>query len=328
MKTINNILAIASIALSLTACSSDNESTSNNEGKEYPISLSVGIGDLSVVTRAESTTIGSPTSTPLTSGDLGLFITKNGEKSGTGKYLCDNTGFEYDDTAGWICGHKYYWASDDAKINYIAYYPYQYEDAIIDTYNKTIKWDVSTQSATEPYRQFPNLDLLYEKKDNVENKLTGDDAHSIAITLAHVCSKLTVNVSRLGSEITSGTKISGIKINNIDVEGTFFLDTGAWSSNDNNQTSSISMVDVTPSTINDGDPIKTYEAILIPQTALTTLMITLSNNATYQLSIPNQEYKMGTHYTITIQVGQDQVGLGEINQTPWKEETGGNLTAQ
>ena len=123
MKTINNILAIASIALSLTACSSDNESTSNNEGKEYPISLSVGIGDLSVVTRAESTTIGS--TTPLTSGDLGLYIIKNGDKSVTDKYLCDNskfTGSTAENVTTWS-GQTYYWASDDATIDYIAYMP-------------------------------------------------------------------------------------------------------------------------------------------------------------------------------------------------------------
>ena len=69
MKKLHNILAVTAIALTFTACSSDNESTSNNEGKEYPISLSVGIGDLSVVTRAGST--------QLTSGDLGLYIIKN-----------------------------------------------------------------------------------------------------------------------------------------------------------------------------------------------------------------------------------------------------------
>ena len=70
----NNILAIAAIALTFTACSNDNDITTNNEGKDTPISLSVGVGELSVVTRAENTAT-------LTDGELGLYITKNGEKT-------------------------------------------------------------------------------------------------------------------------------------------------------------------------------------------------------------------------------------------------------
>ena len=48
----NNIIAIAAIALTFTACSNDNDFTTNNEGKDTPISLSVGVGELSVVTRS------------------------------------------------------------------------------------------------------------------------------------------------------------------------------------------------------------------------------------------------------------------------------------
>ena len=331
MKKLHNILAVAAIALTFTACSSDNESTSNNEGKEYPISLSVGIGDLSVVTRAGSTTIGSSENTPttLTSGSLGLFITRNGDKSVIGKYLCNNSNFVYS-SSGWNCTTTYYWASDNATIDYIAYYPYQSDNNVIETSNKTITWDVTNQAATATGAQFPALDLLYQKKDNVSNNLTGDDAHKIAILLGHVCSKLTVKVSKLGSEIASGTTISDIKINNIDATGKFDLNAGTWSDNNNEQTSSISMVDVTPSTINDGDPIHVREAILIPQNLPSaSLSITLNSGAVYQLALPtSQVFDMGKNYTITIQVGQDKVELGNITQTPWTEVNGGNLTAQ
>ena len=44
MKKLHNILAVTAIALTFTACSSDNDNPANNDGKEYPISLSVGIG--------------------------------------------------------------------------------------------------------------------------------------------------------------------------------------------------------------------------------------------------------------------------------------------
>lgn len=321
MKTINNILAIASIALSLTACSSDNESTSNNEGKEYPISLSVGIGDLSVVTRAESTTIGSTTSTPLTSGNLGLYIIKNGDKSGTGKYLCNNSKFigsTAENVTTWS-GQTYYWASDNATIEYIAYMPYKdggltKNPTSATDYEYKIDWNVASENAP---------DLLWQTA-TATNSATN---HSVDITLGHACSKLTVNVSKLGSEIVSTDEnpvtVSKIEINGMAAKGTFnFTTAGEWS--DLGVATSYAMKSAPTTAGNKA----TYEAILIPQTAAATLMITLSNNATYQLTIPEQEYKMGTHYTITIQVGQDQVGLGGITQTAWDTVSGGDLTAQ
>ena len=71
-----------------------------------------------------------------------------------------------------------------------------------------------------------------------------------------------------------------------------------------------------------------YEAILIPQEAVMILETQILNGAAYQLTIPSQKYEMGTHYTITIQVGQDQVNFGSITQTPWEAVYGGGLIAE
>ena len=146
MKNIHNILAVAAIALTFTACSSDNDNSAESS-KEYPISLSVGISDLSVVTRAENTR--------LTSGELGLYITRNGEKTLEGKYLCNNAKFTYDD--GWSCTNTFYWAADNATIDYVAYHPYQ--STVTGNY---ISWDVTDQSSV-------NRDLLYENATGVAN---------------------------------------------------------------------------------------------------------------------------------------------------------------
>ena len=303
----NNIIAIAAIALTFTACSNDNDFTTNNEGKDTPISLSVGVGELSVVTRAESNT-----TTPLTTGALGLYITKNEEKNVIGKYLCNNAKFTYSNS-GWTCGTTYYWAADNATIDYVAYHPYQ--SSISGNF---ISWDVTNQSSG-------NLDLLYENATGVAN----NDNHSIAITLGHVCSKLVVNVSKLGSEIASGT-ISSIKIAGLKAKGNFYLladtnnghDAGSWVPDVN--PADIGMKSITA---NEGMN-STYEAILIPQTAPFTLTIRLSDNSEYQLAVPSHAFAAGTCYTLTIQVGQDKVNLGSITQTPWSEENGGYLTAQ
>ena len=302
----NNIIAIAAIALTFTACSNDNDFTTNNEGKDTPISLSVGVGELSVVTRAES-----GTTTPLTTGALGLYITKNGDKNIIDKYLCNNAQFTYNN--GWSCGTTYYWAADNATIDYVAYHPYQ--SSISGNF---ISWDVTNQSSG-------NLDLLYQNASNVANT----DSHSIDITLGHVCSKLVVNVSKLGSEIASGT-ISSIKIAGLKAKGNFYLlaDTnnghgaGSWDPDVN--PADIGMKSITA---NEGMN-STYEAILIPQTAPFTLTISLSNNSEYQLAVPSQTFAAGTCYTLTIQVGQDKVTIGNITQTPWQDVSGGDLTAQ
>ena len=304
----NNILAIAAIALTFTACSNDNDITTNNEGKDTPISLSVGVGELSVVTRAENTT-----TTPLTTGALGLYITKNGEKTLVGKYLCNNAKFTYSNS-GWTCGTTYYWAADNATIDYVAYHPYQ-----LSISGNFISWDVTNQSSG-------NLDLLYENATGVAN----NDNHSIAITLGHVCSKLVVNVSKLGSEIASGTTISSIKIGGLKAKGNFYLfadsnnghGAGSWDPDVN--PADIGMKSITA---NEGMN-STYEAILIPQTAPFTLTISLSNNSEYQLAVPSQTFAAGTCYTLTMQVGQDKVTIGNITQTPWKDVSGGDLTAQ
>ena len=305
----NNIIAIAAIALTFTACSNDNDFTTNNEGKDTPISLSVGVGELSVVTRAENTSL-------LTSGELGLYITRNGEKDVLGKYLCDNEKFTASTTAtgtSWTCNTTYYWAADDATIDYVAYHPYQ--SSITGNY---ISWNVTSQDSG-------NLDLLYQNASNVANT----DSHSIDITLGHVCSKLVVNVSKLGSEIASGT-ISSIKIAGLKAKGNFYLlaDTnnghgaGSWDPDVN--PADIGMKSITA---NEGMN-STYEAILIPQTAAFTLTISLSNHSEYQLAVPSHAFAAGTCYTLTIQVGQDKVTIGNITQTPWQDVSGGDLTAQ
>ena len=303
----NNIIAIAAIALTFTACSNDNDFTTNNEGKDTPISLSVGVGELSVVTRA-----GSNTTTPLTTGALGLYITKNGDKNIIDKYLCNNAQFTYNN--GWSCGTTYYWAADNATIDYVAYHPYQ--SSISGNF---ISWDVTNQSSG-------NLDLLYQNASNVANTVS----HSIDITLGHVCSKLVVNVSKLVSEIAEGKTISSIKIGGLKAKGNFYLfadsnnghGAGSWDPDVN--PADIGMKSITAN----AGMNSTYGAILIPQTAAFTLTISLSNNSEYQLAVPSHTFEAGTCYTLTIQVGQDKVNLGSITQTDWVTKDGGPLTAQ
>ena len=328
MKKLHNILAVTAIALTFTACSSDNESTSNNEGKEYPISLSVGIGDLSVVTRAGNTT-------PVKTGSLGLYITSNGGKTLLDKYLCNNAKFDAstdeNQNTTWG-GPTYYWASDDATIEYIAYMPYNSNNLNLGTNSETganyysIDWNVAPATTSEGGNsttittENTDPDLLWQTA-SAQNSASN---HSVAITLGHACSKLTVNVSKLGSEIESTTAVSKIEINGMAATGTFkFTAAGEWSNLGVATTYAMNKWTTAATGAK-----YTFDAILIPQTAAASLSITLSTGAVYQLAIPEQAYAMGKNYTITIQVGQDKVELGNITQTDWVSVTGGDLTAQ
>ena len=311
----NNIIAIAAIALTFTACSNDNDFTTNNEGKDTPISLSVGVGELSVVTRAENTAT-------LADGELGLYITKNEEKNVIGKYLCNNAKFTASTTdtrTSWTCNTTYYWASDNATINYFAYFPFQGTEGTAAT---SLPWDTSTQTGVVDGGYDP-LDLLY-----VNGSATNSASdHGINITLGHVCSKLIVNVSKLGSEVDPNATVSSIKLGGIYPKGDFNLsgdNAGTWTV-DENTTGDITMNKLgTPATGMNS----TFESIIIPQTAAFSLTITLSNNTTYKMSIPSHIFVKGTCYTLTMQVGQDKVTIGNITQTTWQDVSGGDLTAQ
>ena len=311
----NNIIAIAAIALTFTACSNDNDFTTNNEGKDTPISLSVGVGELSVVTRAENTAT-------LADGELGLYITKNEEKNVIGKYLCNNAKFTASTTdtgTSWTCNTTYYWASDNATINYFAYFPFQGTEGTAAT---SLPWDTSTQTGVVDGGYDP-LDLLYV---NGSATNTASD-HGIKITLGHVCSKLIVNVSKLGSEVDPNATVSSIKLGGIYPKGDFNLsgdNAGTWTV-DVNTAGDITMNKLGTQATGMNS---TFESIIIPQTAAFSLTITLSNNATYQMSIPSHKFEKGTCYTLTMQVGQDKVTIGNITQTPWQDVSGGELTAQ
>ena len=311
----NNIIAIAAIALTFTACSNDNDITTNNEGKDTPISLSVGVGELSVVTRAENTAT-------LADGELGLYITKNGEKTLVGKYLCNNAKFTASTTntgTSWTCNTTYYWASDNATINYFAYFPFLGTEGTAAT---SLPWDTSTQTGVGGGGYDP-LDLLYV---NGSATNTASD-HGINITLGHVCSKLIVNVSKLGSEVDPNATVSSIKLGGIYPKGDFNLsgdNPGTWTV-DENTTGDITMNKLGTQATGMNS---TFESIIIPQTAAFSLTITLSNNTTYKMSIPSHIFVKGTSYTLTMQVGQDKVTIGKITQTPWKDVSGGDLTAQ
>lgn len=298
------LLYLSALAIMLASCSSDDSPTPNNS-IEHPISLaSVSLGSVTDFTRAgESDNVSS--STPITSGSLGFYITKNGDKE-TDKYLCDNAKFTCENNT-WTCDKTYYWASDDATIKYIAYYPYVETVENSEDYGYNIPWDISNQDADA------TLDLCYQSAEASNNT-----DHDIDIKLDHVCSKLIVNITKFGDEFgDTQPTVSGIKLGDLYTKGTYLLQYKDWAS-DKKEAVEFSMKSV-------GN--NTFEAILIPQSAAVTLTVTV-NAEEYIMNLPRQAFDKGTQYTLNIQVGQDITKAGAITRTPWIETVGGTITVE
>lgn len=298
------LLYLSALAIMLASCSSDDSPTPNNS-IEHPISLaSVSLGSVTDFTRAgESDNVSS--STPITSGSLGFYITKNGDKE-TDKYLCDNAKFTCENNT-WTCDKTYYWASDDATIKYIAYYPYVETVENSKDYGYNIPWDISNQDADA------TLDLCYQSAEASNNT-----DHDIDIKLDHVCSKLIVNITKFGDEFgDTQPTVSGIKLGDLYTKGTYLLQYKDWAS-DKKEAVEFSMKSV-------GN--NTFEAILIPQSAAVTLTVTV-NAEEYIMNLPRQAFDKGTQYTLNIQVGQDITKAGAITRTPWIETVGGTITVE
>lgn len=301
------LLYLSALAIMLASCSSDDSPTPNNS-IEHPISLaSVSLGSVTDFTRAGESDNGS-SSTSITDGSLGLFITKNGDKQES-KYLCDNAEFTYKDNT-WTCDKTYYWASDDATIKYIAYYPYVETVENSEDYGYNIPWDISNQDADA------TLDLCYQSAEASNNK-----DHNIDIELDHVCSKLVVNITNFGDEFGENKNVQGIKLGGLICQDQITISDGSWDGQ--MESGDITMK---PVTTTEGS-LHTYEAILIPQTNPVTLTITV-NNEEYIMNLPRQAFDKGTQYTLNIQVGQDITKAGAITRTPWIETVGGTITVE
>lgn len=294
------LLYLSALAIMLASCSSDDSPTPNNS-IEHPISLaSVSLGSVTDFTRAGAGDNVS-SSTPITSGSLGFYITKNGDKE-TDKYLCDNAEFTCENET-WTCNKTYYWASDNAEIEYIAYYPYK---AISDG---KITWNVSDQTTSK--------DLCYTKATATNSA----DNHSIAINLEHLCSKLVVNITNFGDEFGENKNVQGIKLGGLICQDQITISDGSWDGQ--MESGDITMK---PVTTTEGS-LHTYEAILIPQTNPVTLTVTV-NAEEYIMNLPRQAFDKGTQYTLNIQVGQDITKAGAITRTPWIETVGGTITVE
>lgn len=313
MKT--KYFAFAAAAFILASCSNDEDFGPQDNLKEKPVTLNVTTSDL-IATRA------GYVDGPLEKGSLSLYFTTHssaeGPAWGESKYNATNEKWTYsEEEAGWFFekttadSKQIVWAGDEYVGKWWAVYPYQ---GSLDASVTTLEWEVSTTQTEETWL---SEDLLWAKDNN-------QTSERVDIIFTHALTKLTVNITGYGSEVAAADRaISSITIKDSKVAATATPATQTWSTPTDDATDILTLKQETP---NDGYE-ASYDALLIPQTAELTIVITLENGKSYSKTLNNHEFESGNAYTVTLKIGQDKVEIAKdgITAAPWTTKVGGQL---
>lgn len=316
MKT--KYLAIAAAAFILASCSNDEDFGPQNNLKDTPITLNVTTSDL-IATRA-----GYPEGA-LEEGSLSFYFTTHSSAEGPAwaesKYNATNEKWYYN-------GSKWCFESTTADTEQIvwagdcvgkwwAVYPYQES---LNASATTLDWTVSTTQTEETWH---NEDLLWAKEDNQTSEM-------VDITFTHALTKFTVNITGYGTEVAADERaISSITIQGSKVAATVTPATQTWSTptGDADNIAALKMEQPYYIGTSTEQYVASYDALLIPQTAVLTIVIALENGKSYSKTLNSYEFESGKAYTVTLKIGQDKVEIAEdgITATPWENMNGGEL---
>lgn len=324
--------AYVAAAFMLASCSNDEDFVPQDNTKDTPITIaSAGVAELS--TRAIDTCLNTLEGENAT---LGLYVSHEQDK-----YKADHEKYKYNySSQKWefdVFGKdKDQMLFNGSGFDWIAYSPY----SITAGETTTNLYDATTFSVPTDGEyttgKFGTTYFLVETVDGSQYDLLWGEGTStsetLALTLSHVLTKLTVNMS-LGSDIAEGTTISSIKIGGSIPTGTLNL-TGA--------TTAAGVVtipaenpaaaaDITALQLESPQEtyIASYEALIIPQTAALTLKVKLSDDREFTKTLSSHTFESGNHYRITLQVGQDNITLGDdITASSWEGNSGGGLETE
>lgn len=246
---------------------------------------------------------GTITDGKLTSASIGVYITNDSQDA---KYSISNMKWTHDGTR-WSSESKilYEGAYSTQKIS--AYYPY--------VANYTSGGISYSLTATQTEDTMKNDDLLYAAAKDLTAAQTD-------LTFKHLMSKLSVNVSGLGTEITEdpAPTVSKVEIGGLATAATFYPENGDFIVGSNLTGTTVAYAGGT-----------TYDALVFPANYSTlTVTVTMSNGQVFTTTIacPAGGLAGGTAYTIELQVGQDAVVLGSIAADPWTPANGGDLATE
>ena len=314
-------LAMAAAALALVACDKNNDDLGFDNTKDTPITiLSAGVADLS--TRAINNGVLEGAF-----ATLGLYV--NGTDS---KYTADHEYYSY--AANWE------FTKEDSKDNtqmlfngtsfdWIVYSPYWFfvgpdKNFLYNATTFSIPTDGEYNDALNTYGDVATVsgscyDLLWGKGTS--------NSSTFSPELSHVLTMLTVNITKLGTEIEDGVTIKEIIIGRTIPTGALNL-TGAQTAAEVVTIPADNTVEVTDikafalETPTEGYE-ASFEALIIPQTVAPKLTIEMSDGRVFATTLTAQEFKSGYQYNITLKVGQDKVELGDITAAPWGQPVDG-----
>lgn len=240
--------------------------------------------------------------TPLTSGELGLYITGDGLDE---KYTIANCRFTYSESEesgpGWYpyaLGKQPLFAGAGKQSAY-AYYPYGCGFVNNESY--------TTNGAT---------DLLWWKSETTLSEPT------FPIAFDHALSKLTINLKK-GNEVTSD--IIGVTVEGTVLTATPHLFTQTWTIAQGAVAAPLSATEITTTSGMDA----TFSTLLIPQStsALKITILTSSNQVFVYNHDIEHEFVQGTAYTLGLQMDENRTymfPLKDITVNSWAD--GGTLS--
>ena len=291
------LFAFAALALSLAACTNDNEVTDNG-----PVAARINaeISD-AVATRASGTTWDN--------GDrIGVTDIGNDTQYGNVPFILKNGKFEAEEKVIYI---------EDVKTHtFRAYYPYNAAGGTL----------AATTDATAQQNQ-PAIDFLFasgatgDKNSPVVSFTDKTKDGGADNSFHHRMSRITLTI-----EAGDGVDFSVIKperytLDGLKLTGTFNTADGIATADDGAQTGELTME------LADGN--LTSSVILFPQTAAS-LPLTVnyrSQNYRATLTVPEGALQAGNNYTYTVKVRNKNLEVSEATIAKWNDVDGGEVGA-
>lgn len=289
--------AMAIAALALAACDKNNDDLGIDNTKDTPITiLSAGVAELTTrVITEEGHLIGSMDD----NASMSVFVTGGSNA----KYNADNVKWVHDG-GYWIAKSQTLFEGTNSKQKICALSPYRADATLED--GVTITADGVT--------------------DYLVAASTPVTSNSVSLTMTHALTKLVLQPT-FGNEVTN-TKIAKVEVGGMYASGTLNISDNTWSK---------------LSEANSKLEMDNKEVLVIPMSGCTSfpIVITMEDDRVFKTNIncpvispEDAEVTVyglaaGTQYTISLQIGQDKVTLGDIRAASWGTPVdGGDLETE
>lgn len=296
MKKTYQYIALAALALSLAACSQEDDFIPQGNQKGAPITIaSVGVANLATRATIEDD--------KLVEGNIGVTITSTGNDD---RYKGSNVRW-YGSNGVWglVENQKVvlYGGNGESQKIY-AYYPYA-KDIIEGTENLPVTLPEAFDSDFEGY------DYLCTKEGISLSQ------NPVSLTLSHAFSKVSVSVNMMGNEL-EGDMVTEIALDNVPHNGERSATTGAIDPDKygpaNGRIALYGYDD------EDSDEVADYYiGYALPNAATTLdLRVTMQSGRIFTAMAPiSGGMTDGVHYLISMKVGKDAVTVSDVSVQPW-----------